>query len=422
MPDVRPFRGFRYDLGRTGSLSDLLAPPYDVIDAAGRADLLARSEFNAVRVELPDEASGMVDKYTAAARLFNGWLASDAVRQDTGRCFYVLEQEFTVDDRTHTRRGFLAGVRVEPAESGLIFPHEETLSAPREDRLKLLRATGFHLSPAFGLYPDADGAVDARLARSIAASPPTTAVDADGVTHRLWAVTDQGATSEVVGLMGPKPVTIADGHHRYATARRYCEELAPLDEDHPANFVLMHLVGTSDPGLIVRPTHRVFAGLPPVPAAQLRELLSPAFEVIAEFGTDALACWEHVQMEDDQAVLGIVSRADNQCFAVRLADPAAVPAGGHSAEWRGLAVSALHEAAVPRIARGAEVTTRYHHDLAGVLADLAAGAGEVAALVPAVDVMHVEVIAGGRELMPAKSTYFYPKVPAGLVFHSAKRD
>src|SRR5262245_43114168 len=157
MADIRAFRGFRYDLGRVGALSDVIAPPYDVIDAALQQKLYAASEYNAIKLELTrdeptDDESN--NKYTRAANTLREWLAANVLRQDTARGLYVYEQEYAVEGKTFTRRGFMARVRLEPFGQGKIFPHEQTMSGPKEDRLKLYRATGFNLSPVFGLYPD----------------------------------------------------------------------------------------------------------------------------------------------------------------------------------------------------------------------------------------------------------------------------
>ena len=421
MADARPFRGFRFDLGRAGVLSELIAPPYDVIDDALRAELLAKSEFNAVRVELPAE-DGEVDRYTAAARELNGWISTDHLRQDTARAFYVLEQEFVVDGVTHIRRGFLARVRVEPLGTGNVYAHEQTMPGPKADRLKLYQATGFNISPVFGLYPDPENEVADKLTRAVASAPPLVAVDHLGVINRLWLVIDQSITSAVMGLMGPRPVYIADGHHRYETALRYLEEVAPADADHAANFCLMHLVGMADPGLIIQPTHRVVSGLSPMQASEIAAKLAPTFEIVEEFA-DASACWEHLQLAESQELLGFVG-FDGRAVVVELADndTRTNAAPDRSPEWRSLAVSLLHTVALPMLAQEAEFTVRYHHEISPVIADLKASRGQLAALVPAATMAHVEVIAGGRETMPPKSTYFYPKVPTGLVFNSLKRD
>ncbi|HET6574157.1 MAG TPA: DUF1015 domain-containing protein [Fimbriiglobus sp.] len=434
MADIRGFRGFRYDLGRVGSLSDVVAPPYDVIDPALQQALYDASPYNAIRVELTKDEAGDTEannKYTRAAGTLKDWLTAGALRQDTARSLYVYEQEFAAEGKTYTRRGFLARVRLEPFGTGRVFPHEETLAGPKADRLHLYRATGFNLSPVFGLYPDDAGAVFAKLEPLVRQAPPLVAKDHLGVTNRLWVVTDTAAISAVTGLMGPKPVFIADGHHRYETGLKYLDERraageVPDDEAAP-NFCLMMLVGMSDPGLIILPTHRLVGGLPPVTAGQLHEALAGHFDVVGRFGPDAAACWEHVQLEDSQSVLGFGTVADNQWFAVRLRGPAVMDglAPGQSKDWRGLAVSILHKLVLEKLVPGklgGRPACRYVHLMKEVADAVTARQCQVACLVPPVGMGHVEAIAGNREKMPPKSTYFYPKLLTGLVFNSLKKD
>jgi uncharacterized protein (DUF1015 family) len=243
-------------------------------------------------------------------------------------------------------------------------------------------------------------------------------------------VTDSAAISAVIGLMGPKPVFIADGHHRYETGLKYLEEQTaagnvPDDEAAP-NFCLMMLVSMSDPGLIILPTHRLVSGLPAVTAAQLKAALAGHFDVVGEF-PDAAACWEHVQLEDSQSVLGFGTVADGKWLAAKLRDPAVMDglAPDQTADWRALAVSVLHklvlEKLVPEKVGGTPACT-YVHLLKEVTDAVAAKGCQVACLVPPVGMEHVETIAGNREKMPPKSTYFYPKLLTGLVLNSLKKD
>jgi uncharacterized protein (DUF1015 family) len=429
MADIRAFRGFRYDLGKVGSLSDVVAPPYDVIDPALQRRLYDAGPYNAIRLELTKDEPGDTDaenKYTRAARTLKEWVAADVLKQDTARSLYVYEQEFTAEGRTYTRRGFLARVRLEPFGTGRIFPHEQTLSGPKADRLKLYQATGFNISPVFGLYPDDGNEVYAKLEPLLRRSPPLVATDHLGVTNRLWVVTDSAAISAVIGLMGPKPVFIADGHHRYETGLKYLSEQTVPDDEAAPNFCLMMLVSMSDPGLIILPTHRLVSGLPAVTGPQLKAALAGHFDVVGEF-PDAAACWEHVQLEDSQSVLGFGTVADGTWFAARLRDPAAMAglAPDQTPDWRALAVSVLHklvlEKLVPEKVGGAPACT-YVHLLKEVTDAVAAKECQVACLVPPVGMAHVETIAGNREKMPPKSTYFYPKLLTGLVLNSLKKD
>lgn len=424
MADIRGFRGFRFDLGRVGALSDVVCPPYDVIDPPLQAALAAKP-YNAVRVELTPDVPGE-DKYAAASATLKDWLAADALRQDSARSLYVYEQEFTTEVGTFTRRGFMARVRLEPFGTGKVYPHEQTLSGPKADRLRLYQATGFNLSPVFGLYPDEAGEVFAKLEPLIRKQPPLTATDHLGVVNRLWVVTDTAAISQVIGLMGPRPVFIADGHHRYETGLKYKDEVNPTDPEHPANFCLMMLVGMSDPGLVILPTHRLVSGLSAITRDQLEAALGPTFRVAGRFD-DATACWEHVQLEDSQRVLGFGTVADGKWLAVQLVDESAMSAvaADKSSEWQGLAVSLLHRLVLEKLlpaAVGGAATCTYVHRLDEVTTAVEAKQCQLACLVPPVEMGHVTAVAGNRETMPPKSTYFYPKLLTGLVFHSLKRD
>src|SRR5439155_17780680 len=211
--------------------------------------------------------------------------------------------EFDVEGQHFSRRGFLARVRLERFGEGKIFPHEETMPGPKADRLRLFHATAMNLSPIFGLYPDETGAVQAQLNQVVRRALPLEATDHLGVVSRLWPVTDQHVVSSVTGLMGPKPVFIADGHHRYETALHYLDEKRAAgdvrDGEAAANFVLMMLVSMSDPGLVILPTHRLVSGIPSINAEQLRGLLAAHFDIetIGKGEDAARATWELIETD-----------------------------------------------------------------------------------------------------------------------------
>ena len=434
MADIRGFRGFRYDLGSVGTLSDVVAPPYDVVDAALQQKLYDSSPYNAIRLELTRDEPGDDDhtnRYTRAGNTLREWVGANVIRQDTGRGLYVYEQEYTVEGKTFTRRGFMARVRLEPFGKGKVFPHEQTMSGPKEDRLQLYRATGFNLSPVFGLYPD-DGDVFAHLEPLVRSAPPLVATDHLGVVNRLWTVTDSATVSKVIGAMGPKPVYIADGHHRYETGVKYLDERRELgevaDDEAAPNFCLMMLVGMSDPGLLILPTHRLVSGLAAnITAPQLEAALADHFDIVERTGTSAQAAWEHIQMDGAQTALGFGTAADGQWLVAKLRDDAIMAelAPDHSDDWRGLGVSVLHKLVLDRLLRekvGGTPVCRYVHLLSEATDATAKGECQLACLVPPATMGHVERIAGLGEKMPPKSTYFYPKLLTGLVFNSLKKD
>ena len=434
MADIRAFRGYRYDLGRAGSLTDLVAPPYDVIDAVLQRKLYDRGPYNAVRLELTKDEPGdneTENRYSRASRELKAWVAEDILRQDSLRQIYVCEQEFAVEGRIFKRRGFMARVRLEPFGAGRIFPHEETMSGPKADRHKLFQATAMNLSPIFGLYPDDTNEVFAKIESILFRTPPLEATDHLGVVCRLWPIADERIINGVIGLMGPKPVFIADGHHRYETSLRYLEDRraageVPNDEAAP-HFTMMMLVSMSDPGLVILPTHRLIGGLPDLTAAQLQKALEPHFQVERMGAGDAAAkeTWEQIEMDGSQALLGFHTNADDVWVTARFQATELMKqlAPARSDDWRDLAVSVLHVLVLDKLvaeAIGGASKCRYVHLLGEVTDAIRAKQCQLAALVPPATMDHVEQIAGNGEKMPPKSTYFYPKLLTGLVFNSLK--
>jgi uncharacterized protein (DUF1015 family) len=352
--------------------------------------------------------------------------------QDSARSLYVYEQEFEVEGKKFTRKGFFARMRLEPFGQGSVFAHEETMPGPKADRLKLLQATGMNLSPIFGLYPDPANEIQQQLESAVSRSLPLEATDPLGVVNRLWPVSDQQIVSKVIGLLGSKPVFIADGHHRYETGLRYLDERKSaaevVNEESPARFILMMLVSMSDPGLLILPTHRLISGLPGLTADRLKNLLAPHFEVElqgqrVQGSRDA---WDWIEADGGQNVLGFGTLADNQWLTARLKStpPMVQLAADHSVAWRGLGVAILHVLVLDHLlaqATDAPLRCKYVHSLSEVQEALASKGCDLAALVPPAAMNDVETIAGGLEKMPAKSTYFYPKALTGLVFNSVKK-
>ncbi|MBY0526899.1 MAG: DUF1015 domain-containing protein [Gemmataceae bacterium] len=434
MADIRAFRAYRYDLGRVGALRDVIAPPYDVIDADLQQRLYDQSPYNVIRLILNKENasdSETDNRYTRAAGCLRDWQSEGIVVQDSARSLYVYHQEFEAEGQRHVRRGVLARVRLEPFGQGKIYPHEETMAGPKADRLKLFHATGMNLSPVFGLYPDETGSVQSALDTSIGRALPLEATDHLGVVSRLWPISDQQAVSAVTGLLGPKPVFIADGHHRYETGLRYLEDRRAAGEVRDAesapNFILMMLVSMSDPGLIILPTHRLVSGIPAIDSQRLRMLLGSHFdvEVVGQGEQGARDAWELIQADGTQEMLGFGTVSDGTWHTARFraGDAMQTLAADHSPAWRSLAVSVLHVFVLGRVlpeALGGQPQCRYVHLLGEVTDAVHRKECQLAVLVPPATMKHVEDIAGNLEKMPPKSTYFYPKLLSGLVFNSLK--
>lgn len=431
MPDVRPFRGVRYDITQVGALADVVAPPYDVIDRALQERLYQSSPFNIIRLELnrsEPEDNNASNRYTRAAGFLRSWMRQGVLRTDEHPSLYLYEQTFEVEGQTLNRKGFLARVRLEPFGQGQIFPHEQTLAGPKADRLALYQATGFNLSPIFGLYPDPENAVLRCVESARRDRTPLEATDHLGVVNRLWVVTDQTAHTAVQGMMASRPIFIADGHHRYETGVRYRDLLAESGElggpDDPANFCMMMLVGMSDPGLVILPTHRLVSGFPGLTAATLAQHLESQFEIkpVGEGEAGCKAAWRAIEESGDQDLLGFGTVTDGQWVLARLRSDEAMDrlAPTHSADWRALGVSVLHVLAIDHLLAAGSPSPpacRYVHLLREALEDVAAPGCDLACLVPPARMGHVEAIASGLETMPPKSTYFYPKLLSGLVLN-----
>ena len=429
MPDIRPFRGVRYDMAHVGSLSDVVAPPYDVIDPALQDRLYEASPYNVIRLELNREEPGDSvgsGRYTRAAGFLKEWTRGGILREDPHPSYYVYHQTFEVEGETFTRKGFLARVRLEPFGQGKIFPHEQTLSGPKADRLALFNATRYNLSPIFGLYPDDDEAAIHAAEAGIRDRTPLEVTDHLGVINRLWEVQDPATQTTLQGLMAGRPVFIADGHHRYETGLKFREELEARGEltgpDDPANFCMMMLVGMSDPGLIIQPTHRLVRGYVGLTTEALAARLAPEF-VITHEGEGETGCrsaWETIQIGGEQDTLGFGTTEDGRWFTARLRNTKRmdVLTPEHSPEWRSLGVSILHELVLKDLIGkiGAAACT-YVHRLDEVMASVGREECDLACLVPPAGMEHVEMIASNLEKMPPKSTYFYPKLLSGLVLN-----
>ena len=450
MPDICAFHGIRFDLARVGSLSDVIAPPYDVIDADLQRQLYDKHPHNCVRLILGQDEPGDDDannRYSRAARILRNWRREGVLFTDSNPALYVYHQQFTEAGREYTRRGFMCRVRLERFGEGNIHPHEETHGSAKADRLKLWKACKINCSQIFGLYPDPENVAQRLLDAAILGQTPLEATDHLGVLNRIWPVTNVAVITDAIAALGGKPVYIADGHHRYETACTYRDDLAAelarqgktLDAEHPANFVLMMCVSMSDPGMIVLPTHRLFRGLPAMTSAQLRERLGDAFltEPAGEGPGRASKLWEDLEIEDRQSTLAFYTAEDQAWTLARLTDAGrakmAQVAADHCADWQGLGVALLHRLVVdtlldapnlpaPKYVRsteevvgGLEQGDSVGRDHTGQQAS--GGRFELAALVMPATIEHIRAISNAGERMPAKSTYFYPKLLSGLVFN-----
>jgi uncharacterized protein (DUF1015 family) len=414
MAEVSPIQAVHYDLAKV-ALADVVAPPYDVIDEAQRAKLAGRSPYNVVQLDLPRDPEGG-DQYEHAAQLLTEWTGEDVLTLDSEPTIWALEQDYTAPDGSRlTRRGFLARVKLAPYGEG-IRPHERTQPGPKEDRLRLTRATRHNLSPIFALHP---GDAWRHLEPALGDEPWGDVTDGDGTTHRVWRIEDPAVHDAIATELAPGELLIADGHHRYETSLAYQRELGP---GGPQDYVLMALVSLEDPGLTVFPTHRLISGLADDPSKQealgtgLRELFEveevPAGQ-LDPGGTEGVG------------VFGYMDSHHKQAYRLRLASNPALDQvlAGRSEAYRTLDAAILEELVLKGILGmstediAAKRGIGYTPSIDEALAKLDGGDYQAAFLLRPTPIDQVREVASAGETMPPKSTYFFPKLLTGLVFN-----
>lgn len=441
MPETAPFAAVRYNLDHVGSLSAVIAPPYDVIDPELQETLYKRHPANVIRIILNRSEPGDSgdEKYQRAAKFIEQWKHEGLLTVEDHSAYYVYHQQFEHGGQTLSRRGFMGRVRLQRFGEGQIYPHEETHPKAKVDRLKLMTATRQNNSQIFGLYPDPDNEVIELLDRAAADVTPMEATDHLGVRHIVWPVTDSAVADQVSRLMADRPMFVADGHHRYETACNYRDQLieqqGDLPPDHPAQFVMTMLVGMSDPGMIVLPTHRLLRGTAPLSTTEITDRLGSAFDcqVISGGLAKAEQVWSQMAAADQQGWIGLYGQADDAWVLAKATEQATSRmrqlAPEQSDQWRGLGVSLLHRLVIDELlgAKGHPKPT-YVHNVEELVAGMQGTGSQaesdseepytLAALVMPATLAHVEAISLNNERMPAKSTYFYPKLLSGLTFYS----
>jgi len=427
VPLVRPFRAHMYRHEAGADLSDLTAPPYDVVSPAERAALLARNVHNIVALELPD---GPLDpdvpgnRYETAGETWRRWHEEGILVEDASPAIYVLEQDWEHEGTPIRRRGFIAAVQLHPFSDGVILPHERTLPKAVSDRLHLTRATAANLSQVFGLFSDPAGETDALLEMATADEPLCTSTDADRVASRLWAIRDTAAIEAVSTIIGEHQVFIADGHHRYTTALAYRDERRAADAaaghapvDPAYDFVMMTLVNMDDPDLLVLPTHRRARTEGALDVDSFWAALTGQFDLTPVQGSPVSA------LQETTRTAFVVRTADGQTRLATIRadlDPARIIQGEHSDSWKRLDVTVLQELILkPLLGIDPDVPESLDRlSFAKTVDDAFAEGADVAFLLKATRMDQLREVALAGETMPQKSTYFYPKLVSGLVMRS----
>jgi uncharacterized protein (DUF1015 family) len=412
--EVKPLAALHYNLGAVPSLADVTAPPYDVIDAEQRAALLARSPFNVVELDLP-QAPGGGDPYQHAAQTLGEWNRQGILAADREPAIWALTQDYTgPDGRARTRHGFLARIRVTDYGAGLVRPHERTQPGPKEDRLRLTRATRHNLSPIFCLHPgDAWNLIEPHLD----APPWGEVTDPDGTVHRAWRLPDPALHEALAAALADAELLIADGHHRYETARVYAEEIGG---EGPHRYTLACLVSLEDPGLTVFATHRLLRDLDSNAKERLVAGIREQFD-LEEVAEDQL----DPPGGEGPGTFGYIDAHLRRPLRLRLRDPAALDRtlADRPEAYRRLDAAILEELILKRTLgmSDADVAAKrglgYATGASEALRQLGEGGYDAAFLLRPTPVEQVREVAAAGETMPPKSTYFFPKLLTGVVFN-----
>jgi len=432
MAHIRPFAAIRYQAGKTLNMSDVLAPPYDVLDQAAKDALQAKHPNNIVTVDcpwMPPKTLGPDEVYERANTTFQSWLSAGILKRDRRPAIYPYAQAFEHNGKTFHRRGFVCLVRLSPFGQGQVVPHEKTHDGPIEDRLKLMRTTGVQLSPIFGLFNDDRHDVTKLLYQN--AGRPELDGTLDGIRHQLWSVTDNNVENQIIDLMGTRPVYIADGHHRYTTALQFQKQMeqehgGPLPPEHPANWCMFVLVGMQNDGLLILPTHRMIGGIESFSIDALRASISDDFALVpSKFTPEQIGEFAERHLPGaDAHTFGLFEGRSRTLFELMPKNPDVLEklAPDRSDAWRKLDVAILQRYLIekiiqPEFAQGREPRIGYTADARTIPQQVDGQQYQIALLVRPTPLHALEELGRAGEVMPQKSTYFYPKLATGMTIY-----
>lgn len=421
MAEIRPFKALRFNTDKAGAIDELVCPPYDIISEEQRVAYLRRNPHNIIRLELPKGEH----PYEQAGETLRRWLDEDILRQDEQEGIYIYEEEFTVNG-LHTKfKGCIVRVKLEEFSKGVVLPHEETLSKAKEDRFNLMQATDCNFSQIYSLYMDPTHAITQQLDALSEGTPENELTDHDGVTHRLWIVTDAEAIAQICEAFSDKKLYIADGHHRYETALNYRNACR---EQHKGTggeeYVMMMLVDMEHPGLVVLPTHRLVRDLPVFDPEKLLEDCKAYFTVSEEADIAAAEAKLKTLYEEGKKAFAfysggqgyaLVTLKDDHILSQLLPDK--------SAASQGLDVTVLHTLILEKIFgidadnMAKQINLTYVKQFEDAVAAVQNGKAQCAFILNPTKVTEIRDVAAAGEKMPQKSTYFYPKLITGLVMN-----
>lgn len=421
MADVRAFRGLHYNLAKV-HLTEVISPPYDVISSEQRLEYLGKSPLSVVRLILPEGE----DPYAGAKSLLETWIEQEILIQDREPRIYCYHQTFrTPDGEEKTRKGFMALVRLEDFNKGIVLPHEATLFAPKEDRLNLLRACKTNFSPIFGLYSDPEQKIYTLLEPATYVSPDAQAVDQDGISNSMWCITDSAVIQQVQELMLQHWILIADGHHRYESCLVYRDEMDHRDSQAPYHFTLMFLTNIHHPGIAVLPYNRGVWNLPKFDPASILRKTGKYFE-IREFDEQELAFFALGKEGVETSAFLTLLQGMKGFYLFRMKPHVKLeefyPSDTPQVMQR-LDVNILHKILLEGVLSISEEDIqqqkylKYYKDSREEKKDFEAGRLQIAFFLNPTRVDQVVEVSKAGRTMPQKSTYFFPKLMTGFVMN-----
>jgi uncharacterized protein (DUF1015 family) len=433
LAEIRPFRGGRFNQELIKDLAGVVCPPYDIISPQLQQELYHRSRYNFVQVEsgreLPQDTA-TDSKYTRSAATLERWLEQGVLVFDQTPAIYLHDYYFSYKGKEFKRRGIITRVRLEDWDKMVVRPHEGTLVEFKSDRLSLLWALQANTSPILALFEGKGGQVASLLVAQEQSQPIISFTEANGERHNIWAITQPEVINQLAGYFARQPLYIADGHHRYESALAFQRERgagsSPLSGDEAFNFVMMTLVDFSDPGLLILPPHRLVSGISRATLSQLMAKLESFFSV-EELSLNTPNVWQHVDHllaagEIGEVRLALFGVVEDRLLILRLRDSAAASQMMpyfHSELYKRLNVSVLDHVILEKLLGlgDGETNIGYTYDMPDAVNRVLEQEYQLAFLLSPIKPGVIKAIADAGDRMPRKSTYFYPKAPAGLVFN-----
>ncbi len=438
MAEIYPFHGVRYNQQIISDLTAVICPPYDIIPPQMQQEFYHRSQYNFIRLEygreLPTDTA-TVNKYSRSATTLEQWLEQGILKVDEVPAIYLHDHYFTYQGKEYRRRGITCRVRLEEWDKKVIRPHEGTLVKPKGDRLNLLWALQANTSPILVLYEDQRQQVSSLLAAQKSNQPIISLSHANGEGHNVWAITEPGVIEQIASSLAHQPLYIADGHHRYESALNYQRERracsSPSSGDEAFNFVMMTLVDFFDPGLVILPPHRLIRGLSESTMSELMAKLRSFFE-IEKLPLKMPGTWQQADglladtkvKGSNQVSLVVFGLAAEYLIVLKLHDftiTSQMMPHFHSELYKRLDVSILDHIILEELlglrSEREEAILGYCHDRQDAVNRVLDQEYQLAFLLSPVRAEEIKAIADADDRMPRKATYFYPKLPAGLVFN-----